>query len=401
VRPILCNVQQNPRDVERVLFVHAHPDDESLTTGGTIATLVGRGASVTVVTCTRGELGEVIPSDMKYLEGSGEPLVELRTAELASALAILGVTDHRFLGADGARRAGIPARRYADSGMRWGAAGAEPPATMSEDALCAAPFGEVAADLATVIDDVKPDAVISYNAGGGYGHPDHLRAHEVSLRAAEVMGVPFFAIEPDQAAGQITVDVTAVFDRKKDAMRAHRSQITIEGDSFSLSSGPSQPITRVERFSRMRPPELQAVAWKDQGIGIHLLAWILALVVGAAVGGIATVNHQYSAAVFGVDVPVGIIATLLIVAALLVGLRIVFAGRLVAALASIGILAVIATLSLAGGGGSVLVPANEAGYLLTYGPAAIALVVLAWPAAGTFHRDKIAVRPEPKGTPQL
>ncbi len=399
MRPILCNVQQNASAAERVLFVHAHPDDESLTTGGTIATLIDRGASVTVVTCTRGELGEVIPAEMKHLERSGEPLVELRSAELATALAILGVTDHRYLGSDGARWVGRPTRRYGDSGMRWGASGAEALETIGEDSFCGAPFGEVAADLATVIDAVKPDAVISYNARGGYGHPDHVRAHEASVRAAEVMGVPFFAIEPDPAGGQIAIDVSSVLDRKKAALRAHRSQVTVDGDRFFLSSGPSQPIAAIERFTRVGAAEPKPVAWKDQGLGIHLLGWILALLVGAIVGGIATVDHQFTVSMFGVGVPLGIIATLLIVAALLVGLRIVFSGRLVAGFAAVGILVVIGILSLAGTGGSVLVPANPAGYLLTFGPATIALVVLAWPAAGTFTRDKIGVRPEPKGTP--
>ncbi|WP_354567794.1 PIG-L family deacetylase [Glaciihabitans sp. UYNi722] len=394
-------MQQNPSDAERVLFVHAHPDDESLATGGTIATLVNRGALVTVVTCTRGELGEVIPADIKHLEGSGEPLVELRTAELTSALAILGVTDHRFLGAEGARWRDQPPRRYTDSGMRWGDSGAEAPLVMSEDALCAAPFGEVAADLATVIDSVKPDAVISYNSTGGYGHPDHVRAHEASLRAAEVMGVPFFAIEPDAAEGQLAVDVSAVLVRKRDALRAHRSQVTVDGDRYFLSSGPGQPITTVERYSRIRPVEATTVAWKDQGLGIHLLAWILALVVGVAVGAIATVDHRYTVTLLGTDLPVGIIATLLIVAALLAGLRIVFADRIVPTIATVGMLGVIAVLSLAGSGGSVLVTNDVVGYLLVYGPVVIAFLVLAWPAAGTFSRDKIGGRPEPKGTPQL
>ena len=137
---------------ERVLFVHAHPDDESISTGGTIATLIDRGARVTVVTCTRGELGEVIPAELKYLEGSGEPLAEVRTAELASAMAILGVTDHRFLGDANARWADRAPRRYTDSGMQWGEHGAEPLSTTSEDSLCAAPLGEVAAGVGGIHD---------------------------------------------------------------------------------------------------------------------------------------------------------------------------------------------------------------------------------------------------------
>src|SRR3712207_5287908 len=110
---------------ERVLFVHAHPDDESISTGGTIATLVDRGAAVTVLTCTRGERGEVIPPELAHFEGSPD-LVPIREEELRKALRELGVVDGRFLGAPNARRPGLPERSYLDSGMRWGADGPEP-----------------------------------------------------------------------------------------------------------------------------------------------------------------------------------------------------------------------------------------------------------------------------------
>ncbi|HEY8912054.1 PIG-L family deacetylase [Lacisediminihabitans sp.] len=386
---------------ERVLFVHAHPDDETISTGGTIATLVNRGAAVTVVTCTRGERGEVIPPDLRHLEGAPAELAAHRSAELAAALAVLGVTDHRYLGAAGARWVDLPPRVYTDSGMRWGADGAEAAETIDDDSLCAAPFGEVAADLATVIDAVQPTAVVSYDARGGYGHPDHVRAHEAARRAAEVMGVPFFAIQPDgsPAPATVRVDVSDALTQKADALRAHRTQVTVEGDRYSLSSGPSRPIAAEESYAIVRPDRSGTVAWKDQGFGIHLFAWIIALIVGAAVGGISTVNHQATVSVGGLTIGIGIIATLMITAALLVGLRLVFGGRLVSGIAAFGQLAVIGALSLTGSGGSILVPANAAGYLLTYGPAVIALVVLAWPSVGTFRRDKIAVRLEPKGTP--
>jgi N-acetyl-1-D-myo-inositol-2-amino-2-deoxy-alpha-D-glucopyranoside deacetylase len=363
-------VQSLPFPVERVLFVHAHPDDESITTGGTIATLVERGAAVTVVTCTRGELGEVIPADLAGLEGRG--LAEVRERELAAAMAALGVTDHRYLGEATARRAGLAPRRYTDSGMRWGVNGAEATEAIADDSLCAADFGEVAADLATVIDAVKPEAVVSYDANGGYGHPDHVRAH----------------------------DVSALLSRKSDALRAHRTQVVVEGDRFSLSSGPSRPIAPVEGFTRLRPLDSPAVPWEEQGLRMHLLTALLALVVGAAIGGIAVVNHQFAPLILGVPVPVGIVLTLTIVSALLVGLRIVFPGRLVAGAAAVGLLVVVGLLSVASTGGSVLVPANPAGYVLTYGPVAIAVLVLAWPKSGTFSRDRLVRRPEPKGPSQ-
>ena len=117
--------------IERVLFVHAHPDDETITTGATIATLVENGAAVTVLTLTRGERGEVIPVDLASLEGDLEALAAVREAELAQALSHLGVRDHRFLGNPDARWAGRTARRYVDSGMRWGARGAQASASLT------------------------------------------------------------------------------------------------------------------------------------------------------------------------------------------------------------------------------------------------------------------------------
>src|SRR5690606_31265526 len=115
------------RDLEHVVFVHAHPDDETISTGGTIASLVEAGVGVTVVTCTRGERGEVIPPELQHLEGDGPALAGVREGELAAAMAALGVTDHRYLGDSNARAAGLAPRRYADSGMVWGADGRPEP----------------------------------------------------------------------------------------------------------------------------------------------------------------------------------------------------------------------------------------------------------------------------------
>ncbi|MBE8146215.1 PIG-L family deacetylase [Brevibacterium casei] len=82
----------------RILFVHAHPDDETIATGGTIAALAAEGDQVTVLTATRGEGGEVIPPEMKALEGDRAGLASVRESEIAEAMRSLGVTDHRFLG---------------------------------------------------------------------------------------------------------------------------------------------------------------------------------------------------------------------------------------------------------------------------------------------------------------
>ena len=390
---------------ERVLFVHAHPDDESITTGGTIALMVERGSQVTVVTCTRGELGEVIPADLATLQGDGPRLAAVRETELAEAMAALGVVDHRFLGDARARWVEREPRRYTDSGMRWGANGAEPAESLAADSFCAADLGEIAADLATVIDAVKPGAVVSYDSNGGYGHPDHVQAHAAARHAAEVMGVPFWTVDADAASSPLRVDVSAVLDRKTAALSAHRTQILVEGDRFSLSSGPSRLIEPTEGFTRLGsgPPGGTApgmVAWKDQSLAIRLFAWVLAAIGGAALGGITVVNHQFAPRMLGGTPPVGIIVSLLIIASLLVGLRIVFSGRVVAGCAAVGLLVVIGALSVKSTGGSVLVPANAAGYALTYGSLVIAGLVLAWPKFGTFSRDRLGSRPEPKGPPR-
>lgn len=383
--------------LERVLFVHAHPDDETITTGGTIALMVARGAQVTVVTCTRGELGEVIPPELAALEGDGPRLAGVRTAELAAAMKALGVVDHRFLGDASARWVERAPRRYTDSGMRWGANGAEPAESIAADSFCAADFGEVAADLATVIDAVKPSAVISYDETGGYGHPDHVRAHGAARHAAEVMGVPFWTVDTDAQNSALRVDVSSVLDRKTAALRAHRTQVTVDGNRFSLSSGPSRPVESIEGFTPLTAAPTDNVAWKDQRLTVKLLAWILATIVGAALGGITVVNHQFAPPLFGGTPPVGIVLSMLIIASLLVGLRIVFSGRTVAGCAAVGLLVVIGLLSVKSTGGSVLVPANGAGYTLTYGSLVIVGLALAWPNFGTFSRDRLRSRPEPKG----
>ena len=165
----------------RLLLVHAHPDDETLTTGATMARYAAEGAQVTLVTCTRGEKGEVI-GPLGHLEGDDDALAEHRTGELAAAMAALGVTDHRFLGAD----AGV---RFRDSGMVWGEHGrAVVPPDVAPDAFASLPADEVAAHLVRVVDEVRPHVLVTYDAEGGYGHPDHVQAHRVSLAAAAAAG---------------------------------------------------------------------------------------------------------------------------------------------------------------------------------------------------------------------
>jgi N-acetyl-1-D-myo-inositol-2-amino-2-deoxy-alpha-D-glucopyranoside deacetylase len=406
---------------ERVLFVHAHPDDESITTGGTLATLVDRGAHVTVLTCTRGERGEVIPSELQHLLApvpvavpgfpaelaqseagpASHALAEYREGELAGALRVLGVTDHRYLGDPGARWVGREPRRYVDSGMVWGTDGAEAVERLDPNSLAAADFGEVASDIAAVITDINPDVVVSYNDFGGYGHPDHIRAAQAARRAAEVYNLPFYAIEPagSGAVATLSVNVEDALDRKRAALAAHRTQVAVSGDDFALSNGVSQRIDTVELFRRV-PREWDAgrVPFRDQALSTKIVACAVGLALGLVIGALLTVAHLATVVIAEVAVPLGLVAGVLIVAALLTGLRLALDSRAVVAATAAGLLAAIGVLSVRSSGGSTLVPQTASGYVWAIAPTLIAVVVLAWRRVPTRGRDKIVAPPEVKGS---
>ncbi|WP_395108812.1 N-acetyl-1-D-myo-inositol-2-amino-2-deoxy-alpha-D-glucopyranoside deacetylase [Actinomadura sp. SCN-SB] len=160
----------------RILFVHAHPDDESIGTGATMAKYAAEGAHVCLVTCTLGEEGEVIPEELRHLASDKEDrLGEYRIGELAEACAALGVTDHRYLGGPG---------RWRDSGMMG--------APSNDDPRCfwRADVDEAAAELVKVIREVRPQVIVTYDERGNYGHPDHIQAHRVTWRAFELAADP-------------------------------------------------------------------------------------------------------------------------------------------------------------------------------------------------------------------
>ena len=162
----------------RLLFVHAHPDDETLTTGLTMASYASRGHDVHLLTCTLGEEGEVIPPALAHLGADrDDTLGPWRREELRAAMSILGVT-HSVLGEDLKR--GV-ASRYRDSGMA-GTASAEHP-----DAFVRADPGEAAAMVAAHIRALGPDVVVTYDEHGGYAHPDHIQTHRLTMSALSVL----------------------------------------------------------------------------------------------------------------------------------------------------------------------------------------------------------------------
>ncbi|MGV0626837.1 N-acetyl-1-D-myo-inositol-2-amino-2-deoxy-alpha-D-glucopyranoside deacetylase [Mycolicibacter minnesotensis] len=192
--------------IPRLLFVHAHPDDETLTTGATIAHYAARGADVHVVTCTLGEEGEVIGDRWAHLVvGQADQLGGYRIGELTAALRALGVGAPQFLGGAGCWR---------DSGM----AGTPP---RGRQRFVDADDTETVAALVAVIRALRPHVVVSYDPDGGYGHPDHVHAHHITTAAVAAAAAPGTGGEPGWATPKLYWTVTAGSARRA-ALRALR-----------------------------------------------------------------------------------------------------------------------------------------------------------------------------------
>jgi N-acetyl-1-D-myo-inositol-2-amino-2-deoxy-alpha-D-glucopyranoside deacetylase len=161
------------QETPRLLFVHAHPDDETITNGVTIAHYVGRGAQVQVVTCTLGEEGEVIGDQWAQLAVEhADQLGGYRIGELTAALHALGVSGPTYLGGPG---------RWRDSGM----VGAE---ARSRQRFSDADERETVGALVAIIRELRPHVVVTYDPNGGYGHPDHIQTHVVTTAAVAAAG---------------------------------------------------------------------------------------------------------------------------------------------------------------------------------------------------------------------
>jgi N-acetyl-1-D-myo-inositol-2-amino-2-deoxy-alpha-D-glucopyranoside deacetylase len=242
----------------RMLLVHAHPDDETINNGATMALYAALGAQVTLITCTRGEEGEVLTPELTHLASSEtDSLGEHREIELANAMKALGVTDFRFL-AEGEGK-------YRDSGMM----GTEP--NNRADVFWQADLEEASDYLVKVIDEVKPHILITYDEIGGYGHPDHIQAHRVAMRASEKskwqiqkiywntmpksvlaesmakmkeLGSDFFGADnvddlpfaKEDSFVTTLIDGNSYVDAKMAAMKAHHTQISLDGPFFALSN---------------------------------------------------------------------------------------------------------------------------------------------------------------------
>ena len=270
----------------RLLLVHAHPDDESIGTGATMAYYAAAGASVTLITCTLGEEGEILVPSLGQLEAAqADQLGGYRIGELATAMSQLGVTDHRFLGGAG---------RFRDSGM-MGSPANEHPRAFWRAAKDAEIFDAAVAAAAEVIRDVRPQVLVTYDDNGDYGHPDHIMAHRVATAAVDAAadashgaGVPWqvmkvywtatpksllrkgfealagtdlpfgvasveelpFGVEDDVIT--TVIDATGFGEAKLRALESHHTQISVDGPFFALSNMLGREILATEHFRLAR-----------------------------------------------------------------------------------------------------------------------------------------------------
>lgn len=276
----------------RILFVHAHPDDETIGNGATMARYAAEGTQVTLVTCTAGEEGEVLVPELEHLAADrDDALGPQRVGELTAAMAALGVCDFRFLGGEG---------HFRDSGMKWAEDGTATQADATRDDTFWSADLTVAADLLVeIIREVRPQVVVTYDQFGNYGHPDHVQAHRVATYATDLAAVRSY--RPDlgeawtvaklywtamaksqmaegirhlRAAGDTTtfegwdpdnipwgsedheldavVDAGDYVDAKMDAMRAHATQIALDGPFFALSNNLGTQVWGSEHYRLAR-----------------------------------------------------------------------------------------------------------------------------------------------------
>ena len=274
----------------RLLLVHAHPDDESIGQGATMAKYAAEGRGVTLVTCTAGEMGEILVPGLEHLAADQEDGLGLhRQRELADAMRALGVTDHRFLGGFGA---------YRDSGMKWHEDGHAVAADdVHANAFWHADLTEAATLLVEVIREVRPQVLVTYDEFGGYGHPDHIQAHRVAMYGAQLAAVPsyrrdlgepwdiaksywgamsesrmraglrslrdsgdtttFEGMDPDGPLPPFVtsdenlaamVDAQDFHEQKMAALAAHKTQITTDGPFFALSNNVGATAWGIEYY---------------------------------------------------------------------------------------------------------------------------------------------------------
>ncbi|GAB48375.1 N-acetyl-1-D-myo-inositol-2-amino-2-deoxy-alpha-D-glucopyranoside deacetylase [Mobilicoccus pelagius] len=273
----------------RLVFVHAHPDDETLATGVSIAHHVRAGDVVTVLTCTLGDEGEVIPAELARLAADAEDrLGAYRRGELWAATFRLGARSV-LLADEETPTPGEGPGFFRDSGM------AGTPANERPGALAYVEIEEVVGRLAAALEALDPDVVVTYDPAGGYGHPDHVRVHDATVAAAARLPrtpalytrvTPRSWIERDRRwvlanvghrAGEARFHVPALDDElipsvvddeavthvvrpapgdldvRDAALAEHRTQVVVRDGWYALSNDVATRLPQAEAFVRVEP----------------------------------------------------------------------------------------------------------------------------------------------------
>lgn len=368
---------------KRLLIVHAHPDDESLFTAHVIADRIAAKSEVKVFTLTRGERGKVKLDELKGLEGNLAAMGSFRTGELLEALKVFGNVQHAFAGT----------RAYLDSGMRinpWGKPAK--PRDLDEMALSAAATNVIADDIYAQIIDFKPDAVLTYNRRGGFGHPDHKMAHDATAMAVRRVSKKlksrapqFWVIAEPREPFDAEFGNAKTAQIKKAALEAHASQVAVNAETYSVVPGKEIRYDRPERIRKSSPSAL---------LGIRsAFTFLWAMPLGVLVGLAGTMMHQVKANDAG-QTAIGLIVALVMTASLAISLRLLRRSRGALYLVTATLAATVFWLAQRQPGGELFIPGNNAGNIWAYGSIGIfALVILfpkvqpgAWRRSSRGHR---------------
>jgi len=367
-------------NAKRLLVVHAHPDDESIFTGHIIADRLAAGAEVYVLTLTRGERGKVKLEELKGLEGQLRAMGAFRTGELKVALSELQKAgpklQHSFAGT----------RAFLDSGMRINQMGRPTKKSRTDEmALAAASTAVIAEDIERVMNEFKPDAILTYNAKGGYGHPDHKMAHHATAMAIrhyrrQKRRAPQFWVlaEPKERFDVAIGDAkTAVF--KRAALEAHSSQVSIFAETFSIGSTEIR-YDAPERIRKATPSPLVHL--------LPLLTFFWAIPLGVLLGLSGTLLHSIKTT-DAAQFPIGLSVALTMVACLALALRLLRNSRGALYLMTLSFITSVYWLSQEQPGGEVLIVSNQIGDTWVYGSMAICAFVMLFPRLnpGSWRRS--------------
>jgi N-acetyl-1-D-myo-inositol-2-amino-2-deoxy-alpha-D-glucopyranoside deacetylase len=363
---------------QRLLIVHAHPDDESLFTGHVIADRISAKAEVMVFTLTRGERGKVKLEELKPLEGNLAAMGAFRSGELREALTAFGPVKHSFAGT----------RAYLDSGMRINSFGKPAkPRKLDELALSAASTAVIADDIFRAIKDFKPDAVLTYNRKGGFGHPDHKIAHEATAMAIRMIAKrrkgrapAFWVVSEPGESFDVEIGGPKTASIKKEALSAHGSQVSVSAETYSVSAGEEIRYDRPERLRRASPNPL-----------VHLrplLTFFWAIPLGFLLGVAGTLLHQVKASDSSAT-PIGLIVALVMTGSLAIAIRLLRSSRGALYLLAATFAATVFWLAQPQSDGTLLIPGDDLGNIWAYGSLGLVAIIILFPniRAGSWRKS--------------